>query len=352
MTITEVTICLHCGCRPEIVKRQMEILAPLEREIKLFWNNRIDRHPGSYDSYSQLINDSIITSPTEHIILINDRTHPKPHEVRHILELLDQGFAAATKYSVGFLGVTKQLFRTIGWWDERYIGGGFEDDEFVLRLRAANLAYYESLEGEYDMDWKSPLRPAGGDACAKSEPFFHQKWRVEPYRISQVIPDESYPHYDAQIGPERRDIVASWLPWSASKVGIAFYQRPDQGPSRTHWFRTREGVEFRRVVRMERSVAQVEMVTPVLVIGDGEEAPGGFTSITLTEYLLHPPTPSTELILAPRSLNGAWEHAITVAAERPHVATVVSELLPPESRESLNRLVAIASQRAQLSRTV
>jgi hypothetical protein len=245
--INEVTISLHCGNRPEIVARQKQALKPLEDFLKVYWNNRIDRHPHSYDSYSELINEAVATSPTEYVILINDRTHPKAHEAQHMLELLDQGFAVATKYSVGFMAFSKELIRVIGWWDQRFYGGGYEDDDFVLRLRVHNLAFYESIEAEYDMDWKSPLRPQEADRCKFSEPYFHEKWRVQHDLIERSIPEERYPKWEEMIGPRRQDISSKWKPWSASILGVNWQARPLAGPSRTHWFRRPDGSEYRTV---------------------------------------------------------------------------------------------------------
>lgn len=246
--IKEITICLHCGVSREIVNYQMSLLKPLEEEFKVHWNNRIDRHPASYDSYSELINESVCTSPTEFVILINDRCHPQPQEVKHIIELLENGYVAATKYSVGFIGLSKQLFRKIGFWDERYYGGGFEDDDFVLRLRLNNLAYYESEEAHYDMNWQSNLRAPGGEKCARSEPHFYAKWRHTPTEIRQVIPEETYEKYS--LGPSRDDISDSWKNWSESKIGIFFRERMiynNGGPSRTYHFRLENGLEYRKV---------------------------------------------------------------------------------------------------------
>ena len=86
--IKEFTICLHCGCSRDVTNAQMEALKPLEDKYKVHWNNRIDRHPEIYESYSELINDSVATSPSEWVILINDRTNPKVEEV----EKDDQSF--------------------------------------------------------------------------------------------------------------------------------------------------------------------------------------------------------------------------------------------------------------------
>jgi hypothetical protein len=168
-----------------------------------------------------------------------------------MLDLLDKGYSAASKYSVGYIAYTKELIREIGWWDERYVGGGFEDDDFVLKLRLHNLAYYESEEGEYDQSWKSPLRPDGGDKCAKSEPHFRSKWKQDHESIIRVIPDEIYEKYDGSLGERRPDISSSWKEWSHSQIGIMFAERMIThrgGESRTHHFRYPNGHEFRKVL--------------------------------------------------------------------------------------------------------
>lgn len=239
MKTEEITICLHCGCDQKVVHRQREALKPLESVYKIHWNNRIDRHPEAYDSYSELINDSIISSPTEVVILINDRTHPEPHQVEKMVRLLEAGYAAATMYSVGFMALTKELIRHIGYWDERFYGAGYEDDDFVLRLRLNNLAYYESEEAEYDMDWKSPLVAKGGDNCLGSEPWFKQKWKITNTEIIQIEEDVVYDKYKGLLGESKPDIRDRWMSWKQSVIGYRFLYRMHTnkgGQSRAYWF--------------------------------------------------------------------------------------------------------------------
>lgn len=243
--IDNFTICLHCGCDQKIVDQQTKSLKPLEEKYNVKWNNRINRREW-YDSYSELINDSVASSTTEYVILINDRTHPKPHEVEKILYCLDSGFAAATQYSVGFMGFSKQLLRTIGFWDERFYGGGWEDDDFVLRLKLANLAYYESCEAEYDYHWKTTLQPKDGLNGSKSGLFFKQKWPIQNNSITRVLTEENYDNkYD--LGDERPDIKNSWKDWNSSVIGLEFGARPNQGPSRTHHFLFNNTTQYREV---------------------------------------------------------------------------------------------------------
>jgi hypothetical protein len=249
--IKEITICLHCGCNQSVINEQIYALEGLVDCYKVYWNLRIDRHPTSYDSYSELVNDSIITSPTEYMLMLNDRVHPTFNEAKHILQLLENGFTAATKYSVGFIGYSKQLIRKIGWWDERYYGGGYDDDDFVLKLRLANLAYYESEESTYDKTWKSPLRSSGGNELRRAEPAFKAKWKISKDEIRRVVPEPNYTKYDGKLGKERMDIEQSWKDWSYSQIGIRFKEQMISnygGESRTKWFlRDDYKTEFRKV---------------------------------------------------------------------------------------------------------
>lgn len=251
MKINEITIILHTGLQ-EKMQYQMELLNPLNDVLKVHWNNRYDRHPESYDSYSELVNESICNSSTEFVVFINDRVIPTVPQVLQIIKLLEDGFAAATCWSVAFMGVSKELFRTIGWWDQRFLGGGFEDDDFVLRLRLADLAYYESSVSGYDKSFKSHLRVKGGDACALSGPHFYRKWRITHNEVKRVVSEEIYQKWEDMIGEHRTDISNSWKGWGSSIVGIGSppFGHPNElkGESRTFWFMNWEnGSVFKKV---------------------------------------------------------------------------------------------------------
>jgi len=248
--IDEFTICLHCGSSIEVVNNQMRLSEPLKEKYKIHWNNRIDRHPGAYQSYSALVNDAVVTSPTEWIILLNDRVIPTLDDIDSIISNLENGFACSTRWSVAFMGFSKELFRKIGFFDERFYGGGYEDDDFVLRLKLANLSYYESEEAEYEQNWKSPLFPSDGAMCAKSKPWFYKKWNFESDSVTRVVSEEQYKSYEELIGESIPSISNSWKDWSYSKIGIMYNERMIThrgGESRTWPFMTRDYVEFRSV---------------------------------------------------------------------------------------------------------
>ena len=228
MKINEFTICLHCGCNREITNKQISALQLLQNDYKVFWNNRIDRYPKMYPSYSQLINHSIVTSPTEWVILINDRTSPTVEEVKKMITLLETGMSCVLMYNVGFMGFAKELIRKIGWWDERFIHGGWEDRDWVWRLYLADLALYESQESTYDVTWKSPLNVPGAHS---STPHWLKKYNGDrPDIILKQMPEETYQHWDLFLGEPRPDISSTWLKWSDSKLNIC-YDKPESGPS-------------------------------------------------------------------------------------------------------------------------
>jgi hypothetical protein len=220
----------------------MELLEPLNSKFKVHWNNRIDRHPAAYPSFSQMINHLVVTSPTEMVIWMNDRITPKPEDIIHLVELLDSGFAVASKYSTAFMAVTKEVFRAIGWFDERFYGGGYEDDDFILRLRLADIAYYESQSAEYlearilNMPDKiTPLSPKDGAECSKSLPHFNAKWSQTDEAITKVFCEERYPNYDEIVGVDQSEIRENWKPWEESILGLDC-RYPLAGESRTKWF--------------------------------------------------------------------------------------------------------------------
>jgi hypothetical protein len=213
--INEITICLHCGSRPDIVENQMKSLISLNQSLKVFWNNRIDRYPFTYSSYSQLINHSIVTSPTEFVILINDRSFPNVEQVLKILNLLENGFSWVTFKGAGFMGFSKQLIRRIGWWDERFILGGWEDRDWVFRLKEANLAIYEANESDYDYSWKSPLN--GPPGVKESSVHWEAKWDLRnESKIYRRLKEDSYPHWDLFNWKSSIFIEKSWLDWKYS----------------------------------------------------------------------------------------------------------------------------------------
>ena len=202
-----------------MVNNQINLLKPLEEKYKVYWNNRIDRHPDSYESYSKLINHSVATSLTEWIILINDRTIPTVEEVKKMIYLLENGFACVLLYNVGFMGFSKELIRKIGWWDERFIHSGWEDRDWIWRIRMNNLALYESQESTYDMSWQTKLTKFSENATNHWNNKYDQS---DGHVVYKNFPEEIYKHWDKCIGDSVSEISNSWNSWEKSILNLYY----------------------------------------------------------------------------------------------------------------------------------
>lgn len=183
----------------------------------VYWNNRIDRHPDTYFSYSRLINHAVETSPTETMIFINDRCFPTVENVEKILWQLQNGFACVYLYNAGFIGFTKNLIRRIGWWDERHLNGDWSDQEWSIRLKEADLAFYESQEASYTHSWKSPLQ--GDFKYPDGIPHWNKKWSFEETRVVRNIPELEYPY---SLNSVDAPVDLGWKPWSESILGVNY----------------------------------------------------------------------------------------------------------------------------------
>jgi GT2 family glycosyltransferase len=120
-------------------------------------------------SFARLVNQCVEFCPTEIVIMMSDKMRPCDDNIRKVLSLINDGYAFVGLYRFGFFGFKKELFRTIGMMDERFIGGGYEDDDVYVRLKEANLAMYLSHEVNY----------VGGNSSWSSEickSHFLEKW--------------------------------------------------------------------------------------------------------------------------------------------------------------------------------
>lgn len=159
-----------------------------------------------YPSFSKLINDCIVTCETENVIIISDKIEPTHENIDKMNDFIDQGFGITTLYRFAFFGFKKELIRQIGFFDQRFLGGGCEDRDMVRRLWEANIAYYESQEANYKWmktTWKY------GQANSPAKKHFKEKWteNLKQGILIRKLPEEIY---DYDIGP---NIKVNFKPW-------------------------------------------------------------------------------------------------------------------------------------------
>lgn len=173
------------SCRPQLSYEAQSC-------VKDF-NNRIFNGYG-YPSFSKLINDCIISSDYEKIIICNDKARPANLDIEKILTMLDKGWGVVAPYRFGFFGFKKDLIRKIGFFDENYIGGGYEDNDIILRLKEADVSYYESEEIKYIYLPTSWNYEKSGLARA----YYETKWELKADVYFRHLPEQDY-KYD--LGP-------------------------------------------------------------------------------------------------------------------------------------------------------
>jgi len=171
------------------------------------FNNRVFDGT-SYPSFSKLVNECITSSKYEKVIICNDKARPTNSVIEKILTMLDEGWGLVAPYRFGFFGFKKDLIRRIGFFDERYIGGGYEDNDFILRLKEANISYYESEEIPYlslPTSWHYEI-------SGLAENYYQIKWKLEENTYTRRLPEEDY-GYD--IGPFNK---STFIPFEKSEL--------------------------------------------------------------------------------------------------------------------------------------
>ena len=172
------------------------------------------------ESFAKLVNSCVESCKTEIVILMSDKMRPIDHNIYKTIELLNYGYAFVGMYRFGFFGFKKELFRKIGPLDERFVGGGYEDDDFYIRLCEANLSMYLSQEVTY-IGSSSSWNIQGAE-------HFYKKWLHSIFYDRKILKklginkqsDKTYrklkeESYNYNFGPH---VAANHLPWSHSKL--------------------------------------------------------------------------------------------------------------------------------------
>lgn len=160
-----------------------------------------------YPSFSKLVNSCVAAADTETVIVMSDKVMPSSKDVTRLLTLLDRGYAMVALYRLAFFGFKKQLLRQIGMFDERFVGGGFEDDDFYIRLKEADLGVYVSHEIAY-------AKSTSGWNYSLAQGHFVNKWGdvAQTGKIQRILQEQSYQY---NLGPP---VTETFLPWDQSVI--------------------------------------------------------------------------------------------------------------------------------------
>ena len=95
------------------------------------------------NSFSELVNTCAKMCTTDIFIFCSHKVRPTDADIDKIVTLLKSGYGYVGLYCFGCFGVHKDIFDKIGYFDEDFLRGRYEDDDFKLRLQLHNIAFYE-----------------------------------------------------------------------------------------------------------------------------------------------------------------------------------------------------------------
>lgn len=180
-----------------IFVHDMELAKPVLASLKPLKARIFDG--SDYPSFSKIINDIICLSKAEHVVLCSYKVRPTESDIYQMINYFKQGYEFIELYRFACFGLTKELIRHIGFFDERFLGGGFEDSDFTLRMMESQIPFIESETIEYV--------PSQSNWNYSQERGFHaQKWNIDQMHgglIIRCLDDEIYPY---KIGKPKRKI--------------------------------------------------------------------------------------------------------------------------------------------------
>ena len=91
-------------------------------------------------SLTELWNLGIILSPTDWVLICNDDIEIKPGWLEYLEKTIDTGdFDLFHLFHYGAMCMHKSMICKVGWFDETFEGGGYEDVDYQLRISEAGL---------------------------------------------------------------------------------------------------------------------------------------------------------------------------------------------------------------------
>lgn len=203
------------------INKQEDQLLSIKKKYDLEIWRRSEKFPGSYYSYSQIINEGVCDTDSEFMFFINPKvSNISPNDIESMLDELISGYCWVSRVAFGLFGTTKQLFRKTGLMDERFIGNEYEDDDFLLRMKMINKAFIWKYDQErYPDDPRgvilSPMR-----GCSAT--IFSLKWLSDKSNPDMYLLNSDY-STEKKLSPKhlswnRLDIEESWMDESKSII--------------------------------------------------------------------------------------------------------------------------------------
>jgi len=172
----KVSICVAVK-EKEMGVSLVDLLAPIPVNVII----------GNAPSFSKMINEIIYSSRTTDIfIFCSHRVRPTKEDIYRMIAKINEGYGLVAFYRLACFGFKMDLIRKVGFFDERFIPAGYEDDDFFFRLQEADIAMYEDKSVEYIPGpslWQQELYTFEGVPYKQpiTYKYFIKKWERDHY---------------------------------------------------------------------------------------------------------------------------------------------------------------------------
>lgn len=173
---------------------------------------RYERNSFLCQTFSQMINETIDDTESEFMIFINPKTIICTKDIEFIIDKLCSGYCFASLFGLAFFGMTKELVRKIGMLDERFLGGEYEDNDYLIRMKLFGKMVYWGQDWNKYGYYKSKCDPNRGSSMT----MFWRKWRFKNNVL--IGSNESFKNkgISRRHSNGREDISSSWRPFAES----------------------------------------------------------------------------------------------------------------------------------------
>jgi len=208
INIDSFAFCFFSSDINDVIRQEIE-LNKVSGKFQIERHYRHERNSGMYLSFSQMVNDAIDDTDSEFMIFCNPKTILTVTDIEFILGKLSTGYCFASTVGFGFFGFSKELIRNIGMLDERFIGGGFEDNDFAIRL----LEFGKASWWGYNTSNYKPIYSKSNNLKHISTSIFSQKYNVDEQIKEIIINSQFFNHKKISKRHQENNqlIFESWL---------------------------------------------------------------------------------------------------------------------------------------------
>lgn len=151
----------------ETDEQAKQVIINLDKPYYIRVNNNVP-------SFSKMVNDCIKDCSNDIMIFCSKKVQPTMSDISRIIELVNQGYGYVGLYRFACFGIHKKLINTIGYFDEEFIWGNCEDDDFRIRMSYYNIGFYE----DHSVNYTPGIGSGGGRNCDKAFTRWKNKYTI------------------------------------------------------------------------------------------------------------------------------------------------------------------------------